>query len=89
MAKELLRGQNIKKYLNHIEPFDIPDTEKHHVISDNEALTIISVGKKSYHLDNKKELAIFVRNMHDCGISIRQLSRLTNIPKITIERILK
>ena len=89
MAKELLRGQNIKKYLNHIEPFDIPDTEKHHVISDNEALTIISVGKKSFHLDNKKELAIFVSNMHDCGISIRQLARLTDIPKITIERILK
>ena len=89
MAKELMHGQNIRKYLNHIAPFDIPDTDERHVISDKDATTIISVGKKNYHLNSKKELAIFVRNMHDFGISIRQLARLTDIPKITIERILK
>ena len=89
MAKELMHGQNIRKYLNHIAPFDIPDTDERHVISDKDATTIISVWKKNYHLDSKKELAVFVRNMHDFGISIRQLARLTDIPKITIERILK
>ena len=49
IAKELLRGQNISEYLNHIEEnFEIPDMEESHTISDSEALIIISVEKKRF-----------------------------------------
>ena len=88
IAKELLRSQNLRKYFNHIEAVDVVDMDERHTISDSEAKTIISIGKKHYHPGNKKELSVFVHNMHDCGISIRQLARLADIPKITIERIL-